>query len=114
MRYPYDDATITVGDDDDVYVEVIFPDEGTTGTTNINIPGQDSKGLRNAGRVLIGKGKTLKGEDQTMITSSPYNIEPRIDKIRENIPVAGVQVVAHENLKSADTTPQIEVCITFV
>ena len=112
MRYPYPDAIIQVEDDEDVIVEVIFPDAGTTGSTFINIPGVFKQPIANAGSVCIGKGSELK-RHSGIITSNLTNVEPRIDKIRETIKVAGETVVQHENLKSDDLAPSIKVTIIF-
>ena len=111
-RYPYPDVTIHATDDKDICVEVTYPDAGTTGNTFINIPNGDNKEIEDAGCVTIGKAKTLRG-DFTIITSTPVNLEPRIDKIRETIKVAGEVVADYDKLKSEDTGPQIVVCVKF-
>jgi len=112
--FPYE-VTINLPDDENVIISVEYPDEGTTtGHTFINIPGDNDKEIFNAGTADIGKAAPLKKPPPTIITSTPVNLEPHIENIRENIYINDKLIVEHNQPKSISKDQQLLVLIHFV
>ncbi|MBL7847739.1 MAG: hypothetical protein JNL40_09750 [Cyclobacteriaceae bacterium] len=104
---------VVVGDDEEVILEIKLPDAGSTSYHFIDVPGPIDRERTGEVDEIIGTGSELKAE-RTVIHSSPINVNPNMDDIRQEIYINGVQIVDHINLKNVDQTPLVITTIVFI
>ena len=104
---------IIVKDQDQVFLKIELPDQGTASHHIVDIPGNnDLTGLDNC-TLLLGEGLTLKTQ-RTLVFSKPFNIDPNNDDVKINYYINDELIQVHSNPKSVDLSPQIVLSLQFI
>jgi hypothetical protein len=105
--------TIFVADDEDVILEVTFPDPGTSAEHIIKHPNSGEIERENEFTENLGKGKELKGK-KVEVLSKAANIDKPNPDIKIDYEIKNHEIVNHSNPKANDITPTIIVTYDFI
>lgn len=109
--YKYD-HTVSVTDEQPVYLKVKLPDSGSTAHHIVDLPGPNDTEAINDFQTYLGTGAELKKE-RTIIFTKAANISSTTADVKVNYYINDELLEPHSNPKTEDPSPQIKLKLIF-